>query len=76
MGAENPEAAKSLLKVWDDALAYYNANPADGQAIIAEAVGSSVEDLQTAFSGVKFYSLAENQKALSSDFSATIQGCS
>lgn len=71
--AQNPQAAKDLLKVWDDALAYYNANPQDGQAIIAEAVGSSVEDLQTAFTGVKFYTLAENQKALSSDFSATIQ---
>ncbi len=52
-----------------------NPTQPDGQAIIAEAVGSSVEDLQTAFTGVKFYSLAENQKALSSDFSATIQGC-
>ncbi len=71
--AENPETVKSLLKVWDDALAFYNQNPAEGQQIIARAVGSSAADLQTAFAGVEFYSLADNQTALTSDFTATIQ---
>lgn len=70
--SENPEAAKSLMKVWDDALAYYNSEPAAAQEIIANAVGSSAADLQTAFAGVKFYSLAENQAALKGDFSTTI----
>jgi NitT/TauT family transport system substrate-binding protein len=71
--AANPEAARSLMKVWDEALTYYNTNPADGQEIIAKAVGSSAADLQTAFAGVKFYSLAENQKSLKGDFDTTIQ---
>lgn len=71
--AENPETVKSLLKVWDDALAFYNQNPAEGQQIIARAVGSSAADLQTAFAGVEFYSLEDNQTALTSDFTATIQ---
>jgi len=71
--AANPEAARSLMKVWDEALTYYNTNPADGQEIIAKAVGSSAADLQTAFAGVKFYSLAENQKSLKGDFGTTIQ---
>lgn len=71
--AENPETAKALMKVWDEALTYYNTNPDDAKAIIAAAVGSAPEDLQTAFDGVKFYSLAENQAALTGDFTATIQ---
>jgi NitT/TauT family transport system substrate-binding protein len=71
--AANPETAKSLLKVWDEALAFYNQDKTSGQSIIAKAVGSAPEDLQTAFDGVKFYSLADNQAALTGDFTTTIQ---
>ena len=70
---KNPETVSKLLKVWDEALAYYKENPTDAKAIIAEAVGSSSDDLETAFEGVKFYSAAENKTALSGDFSSTIQ---
>ncbi len=48
---KNPEILRNLLKVWDEALAFYNQNPEAGQAIIAEAVGSAPEDLVTAFEG-------------------------
>lgn len=71
--AANPDTVSKLLKVWDEALAYYNENPSDAQAIIAKAVGSEPADLVTAFDGVKFYSAAENQKALTGDFTTTIQ---
>lgn len=71
--AANPEAVKALLKVWDEALAFYNTNPDEGKDIIAKAVGSSAADLETAFDGVEFYNLAENQSALTSEFAATIQ---
>ena len=71
--AENPETVSKLLQVWDEALAYYNENPADAQAIIAKAVGSAPEDLVTAFDGVKFYSAAENKDALTGDFATTLK---
>ncbi len=64
----NPESVKALLKVWDEALAFYNSDPAAGQAIISKAVGSDPADLVTAFDGVKFYSLAENQAELGGEF--------
>ncbi len=70
---KNPEILRNLLKVWDEALAFYNQNPEAGQAIIAEAVGSAPEDLVTAFEGVKFYNAAENKTILSADFLTTIQ---
>lgn len=71
--AANPEAVKALLKVWDEALAFYNTNPDEAKEIIAKAVGSSAADLETAFEGVEFYSLSDNQSALSGEFTATIQ---
>jgi NitT/TauT family transport system substrate-binding protein len=64
----DPIVIAKLLKVWDEALAFYNANPAEAQAIIAKAVGSTPEELATAFEGVKFYGLAENQAELTGDF--------
>ncbi len=70
---EQPEAAKALLKVWGEALDFYNKDTKAGQAIIAEAVGSAPEDLVTAFDGVEFYDLAANQEDLNGDFAATIK---
>ncbi|MDQ0391139.1 ABC transporter substrate-binding protein [Labrys monachus] len=63
-----PGQVLAMVKAWDAALAAYNANTPDGRAIISKAVGSSVEDLNTAFDGVRYYSLAENKKALTGDF--------
>ena len=70
---ENTETVRKLLQVWDEALQYYIENPGSAQKIIANAVGSAPEDLVTAFEGVQFFSIHENQKALSSDFLNTIQ---
>jgi NitT/TauT family transport system substrate-binding protein len=69
----DPKVAQALLKVWDEALAFYNSNPEEARAIIAKAVGSSPEELQTAFDGVKFYGLAENKQELKGEFAATLQ---
>jgi NitT/TauT family transport system substrate-binding protein len=66
--AEKPGQIVALLKTWEAALAAYNADPAEGRAIIAEAVGAKPEELATAFDGVKFYSLAENKAQFSGDF--------
>lgn len=64
---ENPDLMRALLKVWDEAVAFLRENPEAGRAIIAEAVGSTPEDLVTAFEGVAFYDLSENQQFLAYD---------
>lgn len=64
---ENPEVMRKLLQVWDEAVTFLRENPETGRAIIAEAVGSAPEELTTAFEGVAFYDLAENQQFLSLD---------
>jgi NitT/TauT family transport system substrate-binding protein len=67
------DTVSRLLQVWDEALAFYKSNPDEAKAIIAENVGSSAEELQTAFDGVKFYDLAENKQQLSGEFKNTLQ---
>ena len=69
---EQPEAAANLLKVWDEALAFYKSNPEEAKAIIATAVGSKPEDLTTAFDGVEFFTTSEYQQKLAGDFSQTL----
>ena len=61
---ENPDVMRNLLKVWGEAVDFLRANPEEGRAIIAEAVGSSPEELVTAFDGVAFYNLDENVQFL------------
>ena len=70
---DQPEAAANLLKVWDEALAFYKSNPDEAKAIITNAVGSKPEELSTAFDGVEFYTSADYQKKLTSDFPQTLQ---
>lgn len=70
---ENPNAVRALLKVWDEAMAFYKSNPEEAQAIIAKAVGSSPEELKTAFDGVRFYDLSENRAELGGEFMAVMQ---
>ncbi|HAJ36559.1 MAG TPA: ABC transporter substrate-binding protein [Chloroflexi bacterium] len=64
---ENPDVMRNLLKVWDEAVTFLRENPEAGRAIIAKAVGSAPEELTTAFEGVAFYDLAENQQFLAFD---------
>ncbi len=63
-----PGQVLALIKSWDQALAYYNAHMKEGREIIAKSVGSSLADLETAFDGVRYYSLAENKQGLEGDF--------
>ncbi|MCB9118422.1 MAG: ABC transporter substrate-binding protein, partial [Caldilineaceae bacterium] len=71
---ENPDVMRNLLKVWGEAVDFLRANPDEGRAIIAEAVGSSPEELVTAFEGVAFYNLDENVQylAFSSENAAAV----
>jgi NitT/TauT family transport system substrate-binding protein len=69
---EQPQAAVDMLKAWDEAVAFYRSNPDDAKAIIATAVGSKPEDLVTAFDGVEFFTTAEYQQKLTSEFPQTL----
>jgi NitT/TauT family transport system substrate-binding protein len=69
---DQPQAAADMLKAWDEAVAFYRSNPDDAKAIIATAVGSKPEDLATAFDGVEFFTTAEYQQKLASDFPQTL----
>jgi NitT/TauT family transport system substrate-binding protein len=59
-GEANEEAMRRLMTAWNLAVDYLRANPDEGRAIIAAAVGSSAEELATAFDGVVFYDRSEN----------------
>lgn len=69
----DPAVATMLLKVWDEALAFYRSNPEEAKTIIATAVGASPEELNTAFDGVQFYGLAENKAELTGEFAGTLK---
>lgn len=63
-----PGQVVAMIKAWDAALKDYQADTKGGRAIIAEAVGSPADELDTAFDGVRYFSAAENVKELSGDF--------
>ena len=68
---ENPEVITNLALAWDDAIAYLRENPDEGGQIIADAVGSPLEEFQIAFEGVQVFDLEENAVELSGDFQET-----
>ncbi|WP_336658780.1 aliphatic sulfonate ABC transporter substrate-binding protein [Leucobacter sp. USHLN153] len=61
---ERPDEVREVLGAWDDAVAYYESDTDAAREIIAAGVGSEVSDLETAFDGVHYYSLAENREEL------------
>ncbi|GAA1607401.1 aliphatic sulfonate ABC transporter substrate-binding protein [Leucobacter chromiireducens] len=65
---ERPDEVREVLASWDDAVSYTEANTDEARAIIAAGVGSDVSDLETAFDGVHYYSLAENRDLLTGSY--------
>ncbi|MFG9006955.1 ABC transporter substrate-binding protein [Pseudomonas aeruginosa] len=63
-----PGQIQALVNAWGEAVGHYRANTAADRAVIAKAVGSSPEDLVTAFDGVEYYDLAQNQRELNGTF--------
>lgn len=57
---EHPEAAVALTKAWFDAIDYYNANPDEGNAIMAKALGLTKEEVEEMVKGVHFFGRQEN----------------
>jgi NitT/TauT family transport system substrate-binding protein len=68
---QHPKTIAALLRAWQDALNYYNANKSSGQSIIATGVGAPVSSLTTAFNGLHFYSLADSKTQLSGPYATT-----
>jgi len=66
-----PGQVQALIASLGKAIDYYGTNTADAQAIITAGVGSSPGDLDLAFKGVKFYSVAEAKALLDGDFTKT-----
>ncbi len=62
----HPDVARRLLRAWNDAMNYWATHRADGTAIMAAGVGSTVAALQSTLRGVKIYTVAQNRSLLSS----------
>lgn len=67
----NPEIITGLALAWNDAIMYLRENPDEGGQIIAEAVGSPLDEFQVAFKGVQVFDLEENAVQFSGDFQET-----
>jgi NitT/TauT family transport system substrate-binding protein len=62
---ERPGQVAALIRAWDDAVRLYKTDTVRSQAIITREVGARPGELETAFLGVKLYSLDDNLQALS-----------
>lgn len=71
--AERPEEVKAALLAWQDAYDFLQENPDEGQQIIADAVGSDLEEFKTAWQGVKLYSLPENKEMFQGEIQEAYQ---
>nr|WP_233613302.1 ABC transporter substrate-binding protein [Leucobacter edaphi] len=65
---KHPDEVRSVIQSWDDAVAFTAEDPAKGREIIAKGVGSNVADLESAFDGVHYYTLAENRELLTGEY--------
>ncbi len=63
-----PGMVLALVKSWGDALIAYDADKTAGRKIIADGVGATPEELASAFDGVRYYSVKENQTSFNGDF--------
>ncbi len=69
----NPQDVQGMIRAWDDAINFIRANPDEGKAIIAKAVGSPMEEFEPAFKGVRLYNIQENVEALKGEFQQSLQ---
>ena len=68
---ENPAVFEALALAWGDAINFLRDNPDDGGKIIADAVGSPMDEFKVAFEGVQVFDLAENKQQLEGPFLET-----
>lgn len=70
--ASNQEDLVGIVKAWNQAVTFIRENPEEGGKIIADAVGSPIEEFNTAFAGVHLYDIAENVAMLEGEFQGTV----
>lgn len=70
--ASNQDDLVGIIKAWNQAVTFIRENPEEGGAIIANAVGSPIEEFNTAFAGVHLYDVAENVTMLEGEFQGTV----
>jgi NitT/TauT family transport system substrate-binding protein len=58
---ERPEDVRNFINAWFDAVAYWQANPAQGNQIIADATGQDVKGISA--EGIKFFDREANLAA-------------
>jgi NitT/TauT family transport system substrate-binding protein len=68
---EKPEAVKGMMAAWQEAYDFLQANPDEGQKIIAEAVGSDLAEFKTAWQGIKLYDLAGSKAMFAGEIEET-----
>jgi NitT/TauT family transport system substrate-binding protein len=68
MITRSPGQIQALIRTWQDAMDYYNANVKDGRTIIAQAVGSDLASLNSAFDGVTYYTVPAARDAFNGSF--------
>ena len=64
----DPGQVEALIRSWQDAITYYNAHVKEGRTIIAQAVGSDLASLNTAFDGVTYYTVPAAREAFNGSF--------
>ncbi|BBN97553.1 ABC transporter substrate-binding protein [Sporolactobacillus terrae] len=64
--SKNPGIKAKLQKVWDEALDYWKEHPDEGNKMVAEASGTSVDELPTIVEGIKFFTLDQQKDDASS----------
>lgn len=64
----NREALAAIVRAWDAAVTFIRENPDEGGQIIADAVGSPMDQFTVAFEGVRLYDLPENVAELAGPF--------
>lgn len=64
----NPAVITAVIRAWDRGVAYLAENPDTGRQIVADALGTPLEDLIAAFDGVAYYTAADNVEQFASNF--------
>lgn len=65
---KDPGQVEALIRSWQDAITYYNTHVKEGRTIIAQAVGSDLASLNTAFDGVTYYTVPAARAAFNGSF--------
>ncbi len=65
---ERPGQVAALLRSYQSALEFYDENPTEAQQIIGDALGADASELETAFDGIDFYDLKQNQEQFSGPY--------